>query len=106
MNDINFENVKNKLETEALWNQLIVIKYSSKVKIDKENIKKKLQRRNNKFFKSYLMSEIFFEVSNLQNLDKKFQEISKEINNKGFDFAALKYSVSPTSNLGGKFGLD
>ena len=24
------------------------------------------------------------------------------INNKGFDFAALKYSLSPTSNLGGK----
>ena len=24
------------------------------------------------------------------------------INNEGFDFAALKYSTSPTSNLGGK----
>ena len=23
-------------------------------------------------------------------------------NSKGFDFAALKYSISPTSNLGGK----
>ena len=102
MNDINFENVKNKLETEALWNQLIVIKYSSKVKIDKENIKKKLQRRNNKFFKSYLMSEIFFEVSNLQNLDQIFLEISDVIKNKGFDFAALKYSMSSTSNLGGR----
>ena len=45
MNDINFENVKNKLETEALWNQLIVIKYSSKVKIDKENIKKKITEK-------------------------------------------------------------
>jgi peptidyl-prolyl cis-trans isomerase SurA len=49
-----------------------------------------------------LLSEISFEVSNLQELDKKFKEISKIIKDKGFDFAALKYSVSPTSNLGGK----
>ena len=33
-------------------------------------------------------------------------EISYAINNEGFDFAALKYSTSPTSNLGGKTGLD
>ena len=38
----------------------------------------------------------------MKELDDKFQEISKVINTKGFDFAALKYSESPTSNLGGK----
>ena len=63
---------------------------------------KRKNKNNNKFLKSYLLSEISFEVSNLKELDNKFQEISKVINNKGFDFAALKYSVSPTSNLGGK----
>ena len=31
-NNIDFENVKNKLEIEALWNELILIKFSSKVK--------------------------------------------------------------------------
>ena len=35
-------------------------------------------------------------------MNNKFEEISKVINDKGFDFAALKYSVSPTSTLGGK----
>jgi len=48
------------------------------------------------------MSEISFEISNLKDLDKKFIEISDVIKDKGFDFAALKYSLSPTSNLGGK----
>ena len=48
------------------------------------------------------MSEISFEISNLNDLDKKFIEISEIIKNKGFDFAALKYSLSPTSNLGGR----
>ena len=51
---------------------------------------------------NYLLSEIFFEVSNLKELDNKFQDISKTIKDKGFDFAALKYSVSQTSNIGGK----
>ena len=48
------------------------------------------------------MSEISFEVSNIKDLENKFLEISNVINNKGFDFAALQHSSSPTSNLGGK----
>ena len=100
-NDINFENVRNKLEIEALWNELILIKFSSKVKINKKELRTRI-KNNNKFLKSYLLSEIFFEVSNLKELDNKFREISKTINDKGFDFAALKYSVSQTSNVGGK----
>jgi peptidyl-prolyl cis-trans isomerase SurA len=102
-NDVDFENVKNKLEIEALWNELILIKFSSKVKINKENLKSKINK-NNKFLKSYLMSEISFEVSNLKDLNDKFLEISNIINDKGFNYAALKYSVSPTSDLGGKLG--
>ena len=101
-NNVDFKIVKKKLETEALWNKLILIKFSSKIKIDEENIKRKLQKDNDKYLKSYLLSEIFFEVSNLKNLDKIFLEISNAIKNKGFDFAALKYSSSSTSNLGGK----
>ena len=100
-NNIDFENVKNKLKIEALWNELILIKFSSKVKIDKKKLRKMI-KDNNEFIKSYLFSEISFEISNLKELENKFQEISKVINDKGFDFAALKYSVSPTSNLGGK----
>jgi peptidyl-prolyl cis-trans isomerase SurA len=100
-NDIDFENVKKKLEIEALWNELILIKFSSKIKINEKDLKKRI-RNNNKFLKSYLLSEIFFEVSNLNDLDSKFQEISKTINDKGFDFAALKYSISQTSSVGGK----
>ena len=101
-NNIEFENVKKKLETEALWNRLILIKFSSKVKIDEKKIRQKLQKDNNKYIKSYLMSEIFFEVSNLKNLDKTFSEISNTIQKSGFNFAALKYSISSTSNIGGK----
>ena len=100
-NNIDFENVKNKLEIEALWNELILIKFSSKIKVNEKELRKKI-KDNDKYLKSYLLSEISFEVSNLKELDKKFQEISEIINEKGFNYAALRYSVSPTSNLGGK----
>ena len=102
INNINFENVKKKLEIEALWNELVLIKFSSKIKINEENLKKKIQKDNNKFLRSYLMSEILFEISNIKDLDVKAIEISEVIKDKGFDFAALKYSLSPTSNLGGR----
>ena len=100
-NNIDFENIKNKLEIEALWNELILIKYSSKVKVNEKELRKRIED-NDKYLKSYLLSEISFEVSNLKELDKKFQEISEIINDKGFGYAALKYSISSTSNLGGK----
>ena len=100
-NNIDFENVKNKLEIEALWNELIFIKFSSKIKIDRKELEQKI-KNNSKFLKSYLFSEISFEVSNLKELDNKFKEIDKVINDKGFEVAALEYSISPTSNLGGK----
>ena len=103
-NNINFEEVRNKLEIETLWNQLIFAKFSSKVKIDEEKLKIKIQNGNSKFLKSFLMSEISFEISNLKDLDNKYVEITETIKNKGFEFAALKYSLSPTSSLGGKLG--
>jgi len=101
INNIDFKNVKNKLEIEALWNELILIKFSSKIKINQKKLRKRI-KDNNKFLKSYLLSEIYFDVLNLKELDKKYLEISKTIKEKGFDFAALKYSISPTSSLGGK----
>ena len=99
-NNVNYQNVKEKLIIEALWNELILIKFSSKIKINEQNLKDKIN--NKKFIKSYLLSEIFFEVSNLNEMNVKYQEISNVINNKGFNYAALKYSISETSSLGGK----
>jgi peptidyl-prolyl cis-trans isomerase SurA len=100
-NNTDLDTVKNKLEIEALWNELILIKFSSKVKINEKELRNRIKKNQN-FIKSYLLSEISFEVSNLKELDNKFQEISKVIINKGFDFAALKYSISQTSSVGGK----
>lgn len=101
-NNVEYNDVLKKIEIEALWNQLIIAKFSSKIRIDKEKIKKKVEASNNKTSKSFLMSEIFFEVSSEENLQNKFDIIINTINKNGFENAALKHSVSETSKTGGK----
>ena len=45
-NGVNFKNVKNKLQTEALWNELILIKFSSKVKINEKKLRERVKNNN------------------------------------------------------------
>ena len=101
-NQIDYRKVLNKIEIEALWNELIFLKYSEKIKIDKnklrEEVKKNIYREN----KSYLMSEIIFEVSETETAKNKYKKIRDAIADKGFENAALIYSISETANIGGK----
>ena len=48
------------------------------------------------------MSEIFFGVKKNEKLEEKYKEITQSILKEGFDNAALKYSTSETSKIGGK----
>ena len=99
--NVNYESVLKKIEIEALWNELIFAKFSTKVKIDQDKLKEEVFKNKTRDVKSYLMSEIFFEISETENLEKKYKEISEAINSNGFSNAALKYSISETANVGG-----
>ena len=101
-NNVEYNDILDKIEIEALWNELIVIKFSNKIKINENELIEKIKKNLNKKSKTYLMSEIFFEVSKEEDLYKKYDEISNMINKKGFGNAALKYSISDSSNIGGK----
>jgi len=102
LNQIDYNEVLKKIETEALWNELIIIKFSKKIKIDKKKLEKKIKENINNEVKTYLMSEIFFEVKIDETIENKYQKIIKSIKEVGFENAALKYSVSETSKIGGK----
>ncbi len=102
LNQIDYDQVLKKIETEALWNELIVVKFSKKIKIDKKNLEKKIRENINSEVKSYLMSEIFFEVKTNETVQSKYKKIIKSIKEIGFDNTALKYSISQTSNIGGR----
>lgn len=101
-NNVEYDNVVSKIENEALWNELIIYKFSSKLKIDKKKLQIKVKENLNNKSKSYLMSEILFEIKNNENAKDKYQIIIKSIEEKGFDNTALKYSISETASIGGK----
>ena len=103
-NNVKYQNVKNKIEIESLWNELIIAKFSSKIQINENEIRNNLIKNQKKFSKSYLLSEIFFEISNSSQLDNRYQEIKEIIQEKGFENAAASLSTSSTANQGGKIG--
>ena len=103
-NNVKYQDVENKIEIEALWNELIIARFSSKIQINENEIKNDLIKYQKSFSKSYLLSEIFFEISNSNQLDSKYKEIKEIIQEKGFENAAASLSTSSTANQGGKIG--
>jgi len=100
--DINPNLVKKKISIEILWNQLIYSKFKQNVKIDRESIQNELL--NNVKKKEFLLSEILFNINESEKLNDKIVLLKKEIKEKGFSQTALTYSISDTSNKGGKLG--
>ena len=102
--NIDIKTIEKKLSIETLWNQLIYQKFSNKVKIDKNKLREEIKAKFSKEEKNFLLSEILFNISNKNNLKKKYTEIIGDINNENFESAALIHSVSDSSSLGGKLG--
>lgn len=102
--NLKIKTIEKKLTIEALWNQIIFQKYSSKIKIDKNKLKKEINKKKLEKNKSYLLSEILFNVANSENFEDKYKKITSSIKSSGFENAALTYSISASSKLGGKLG--
>ncbi len=99
-NTIEYEKVLEKIRAEALWNELIVARFSKNLKINENQLKKEIKK--NQIIKKFLMSEILFEVKNTKDFKDKYKEIKKAIIETGFENTALRYSSSQTSSMGGK----
>ncbi len=104
INNLDIEMVKNKISIEALWNELIFLKFSSNIKIDKEKIKQNILSNDNRTIKSFYLNEIIFNILKKDELNEKYNIIKKDIKSKGFSNAALIHSISDTSKMGGKLG--
>jgi peptidyl-prolyl cis-trans isomerase SurA len=104
-NNLDFNNISEKLTIELIWNDLIYQKFIKKVSIDREKIKKELlQNSKKKIQREFLLSEIVFTENDKINSKKKNEEIILDINNIGFKKTALKHSVSDTASNGGLIG--
>ena len=102
--DLNLEEVEKKITIDALWNELIIKKYSSKITINEPEIKKEILKNSKIQSKEYQLSEIIFEVTSKEEIEKKYNEVIKSINEIGFENSAATYSFSESSKIGGDIG--
>lgn len=105
-NNVSVDNLKKKFVIEQMWNQLIVNKYNDLIKIDKDEINKKVDKiiNENKEIIAFNLSEIVFLEKNIKENENKYLEIKKSIKKIGFDETAILYSISESAKLGGKIG--
>ena len=102
--NLKIEDIKTKIAIEALWNELIVQKYNIKIVINESEIKKKILKNSKIQSKKYQLAEIIFEVTNKEEIEKKYNQIVKSINDIGFENSAATYSFSESAKIGGDIG--
>ena len=102
--DLKIIDIEKKITIDALWNELIIKKYSSRVVINEIAIKKELLKNSKIQSKEYQLSEIIFEVENKEEIQKKYNEVVKSINEIGFENSAATYSFSESAKIGGDIG--
>jgi peptidyl-prolyl cis-trans isomerase SurA len=103
--DIEIGTVIKKIEIEALWNQIIFLKFSKNININKEDLKKNIESNiNSNETRELFLKEIVFNVQESSNLDKKYNLIKKSILETGFENTASLHSISDTAKTGGALG--
>jgi len=102
--DLKIEDIKTKITIDALWNELIVQKYNSKIVINETKIKKEILKNSKIQSKEYQLAEIIFEVTSKEEIEKKYNQIVKSINDMGFENSAATYSFSESGKIGGDIG--
>ena len=104
--NIDFKDFLDKIYIEHLWNSLIYKKYKNQVKIDEEDIKKKLliELENQNQKQSYFLYEIIYSVTNESEIEIKKEEIINSIEKIGFENTASLLSASESSKFNGEIG--
>ncbi len=104
---LNTDEILNKIKIESLWNELIYKRYFNQISIDEDMLKKEIKEKisNQKDFSyEYNLSEIIFNLKTGETLEEKKKLIMNKIKEVGFSNTASIFSISDTSNYGGKIG--
>ena len=99
-----FEEVKEKINIELYWNELIYNKYNKLVKIDENLLLEKIKNAVNEEQKEYNLLEIVFQKKRDLKLDDQINEIKSSIDQIGFKNSANIFSISESSKFGGDLG--
>ena len=103
--DISINDLKEKIEIENEWKNLIYAKYSKSIKIDKKDLIEKINKiEKEEFLFEYNLSEIVFEKEQNISLEEQSKIIFSSIEDIGFENTANLFSISESSKVGGKIG--
>ena len=103
--NISIDDLREKIEIENEWKNLIYSKYSSSIKIDKVSLANKIDTLSKeKFSVEYNLSEIVFDKKQNISLKEYSKKIYESIEINGFENTANLYSISDSSKVGGKIG--
>jgi len=102
--DLTINDIKIKITIDALWNELIIQKYKDQISINANEIRKEIIKNSKVQSKEYQLSEIIFEVTSKDEIQSKYNEVIKSINEIGFENTAATYSFSESSKIGGDIG--
>ena len=103
--DISINDLREKIGIENEWKNLVYSKYSTSIKIDKENLINKIDKSSKEeFFIEYDLSEIVFIKKQNISLEDQSREIFESIQINGFENTANLYSITDSSKIGGKIG--
>ncbi len=109
INDLNLRNsysineIRNKINIELYWNEIIYEKYNKLVKVNKKIFINKINNMK-KEQKEYSLSEIVFVKEKNERLEDRLNQIKLSINDIGFNNTANVYSISQSSKFGGNLG--
>jgi len=107
LNDFNISlnDIKEKIEIENEWKNLIYSRYSKSVKIDKDGLIDKIEKISKEEFSiEYDLSEILFTKNQNISMEEQSKKILESIEINGFENTANLFSISESSKVGGKIG--
>ena len=105
-NNLDYDIFVNELKLQSAWQSLILSLYKDQVKINENELLneiKNLSKTKSKS-KSYQLSEIEVSFTNIQDKEKKIEEIKRSINETGFENSVSVYSESQSAINKGLLG--
>ena len=102
LNKINYSLFLEKRKVELIWNTLIYNIYKNQININIVDVENEIEKIEKTKKNEYYLSEI--EISKIEFNEAKLSEILEIIKKKGFDKAARKFSIAPSSQNGGAIG--
>ena len=97
------DELKRKINIELYWNDFIFFKYNKQIKIDENELIKKVNDFDTNR-EEWFLAEIVFKKESNQNLQDTIKKIKLDIEKFGFESAANIHSVSESSKNGGNLG--